>query len=207
MSLGEIYNNFETEAPPLLPTSDGLQYVEDFDGVLGLGYPQYAILDGFEFADLVSALPGFSGSPNCFYTDIDGDGIKDMIIPLGGDFTGDGVTDFAYVVDDNGNGIPDYDPDSVFYPIDSPDYKRIVDTRSGGGIIIMSPDGAMTVYDPAGTLTRETYNEAYALWLKDNGALDKHFDNYSVTEGLLFLLFVLVSVGICKFVFGRRGLY
>ena len=70
----------------------------------------------------------------------------------------------------------------------------------------MSPDGTMTVYDPAGTLTRETYNEAYALWLKDNGALDKQFDNYSVTEALLLpVAIAAVVILLCK-IFKRRKL-
>lgn len=206
MNLGEIYNSFETEAPPLLPTSSGLQFVEDFEGTLGLGYPQYLIFDSYEFSDLVSALPCFSGSTSCFYTDVDGDGVKDMILPLGSDFTGDGVSDFAYVLDLNGNGIPDYDPDSAFYPIDSPDYKRIVNTQSSGGIIIMSPDGTMSVYDPAGQLTREMYNEAYALWLKDNSALDKLFSNYSVSEAFLFVVALAAVVTLFGKIFRRRKL-
>lgn len=208
LNLAEIYSEFDTEAPPLLPTAEnGLQLVEDLEGVLGLGYPQYFVLDGFELSEMLSAFPYFTGSSSCFYTDVDGDGIRDMIVPIGGDLTGDGVTDFAYVLDMDGNGIPDADPEGVFYPVGSEDYKRIISTRTQGGIIIMSSDGSMTVYDPAGTLTYETYNEAYALWLKDNSALDKKFDNYSVSEGLLFLLFVLVAVAVCKFAFGKRGLY
>lgn len=207
MNLGEIYSDFETSAPPLLPDgSGGLQMCEDLEGNLGLGFPQYFVIDSFEFSDMVAALPSFSGSPGCYYTDIDGDGVKDMVFPLGADFTGDGFSDFGYVLDLNSNGIPEADPSAPFYPIDSPDYNRIVKARTQGGIIIMSPDGTMSVYDPSGQLVREDYNAAYALWLKDNGALDKHFEHYSVTEALLFFIFLGSITGlICK-IFKRRKL-
>lgn len=205
MGLGDIYNDLDTKLP-LLPTFDSLQFVENEDGELGLGFAQYVVLDGYELSDLIRVLPCFSGSPGCFYTDFDGDGTKDMVLSLGGDLTGDGINDFANIVDLNGNGIPDADPDSVFYPIDSPDYKRIVDSQFGRAIIIMSPDGTMSVYDPSGHLTREMYNEAYALWIKDNGVLDKEFNNYTVSEGLLFFTAAASIVYLFSKIFRRRKL-
>lgn len=206
MNLADIYNDLDIKMP-LLPSSNSLQLVENWEGELGLGFPQYFVLDGRELSYLISALPGFAGSPDCFYTDFDGDGIKDMVLPIGGDLTGDGINDFATILDLNGNGIPDADPSGVFYPIGSPDYKRIVNTQTGSSsIIIMSPDGTMSVYDPSGQLTREMYNEAYSLWIKDNGALDKEFNNYTVSEAFLLLAASAAVVYLFSKIFRRRKL-
>lgn len=204
MILSDFYSDFESDAPPLLPVNDGLSIVENTDGVLGLGFPQYFVIDNFELADLISGFPAFTGSTGCIYTDLDADGVKDMVVPVGSDLTGDGVNDFAYVVDLNLNGIPDACPDTVFYPKGSPDYKRIVDQRFGGSIIIVNPDGTMTIYDTAGNITEEVVDTAQSLWISENNFLDKRFENYSVSEGFLFLLFVLIGVSVIKFLFGRR---
>lgn len=73
-------------------------------------------------------------------------------------------------------------------------------------IIMMSPDGTMTVYDEAGNITAEIVDNAYSLWLSENGALDKPFSNYSVSEALLLFIAIGAVVGlICK-VFKRRKL-
>lgn len=207
MNIADIYEDFETVPPILFPSSDSLQLTENYDGELGLGYPQYYVLDSGELAYMISAAPAFSGSPGCFYTDIDGDGIKEMIASVGGDLTGDGINDFAYILDLNGNGIPDADPDSPFYPIDSPDYKRIISTRTNGGIIIISSDGTMSVYDPSGTLTAETYNEAYALWAESNGILNKPLDYFSVTEGLLALTLLFSVFNFVRGLFTRKDVF
>ena len=64
----------------------------------------------------------------------------------------------------------------------------------------------MTVYDEAGNITAEIVDNAYSLWLSENGALDKPFANYSVSEALLLFIAIGAVVGlICK-VFKRRKL-
>ncbi len=60
-------------------------------------------------------------------------------------------------------------------------------------IIIVSPDGSIVAYDNTGTILDEEYETAYSIWLSENRALDKDFDRYSVSEGLL-LLIALVSL-------------
>ena len=73
-------------------------------------------------------------------------------------------------------------------------------------IIIISPDGTMTIYDEGGNITSEVADNAYSLWLSENNALEKRFENYSVSEALLLFIAVGSLVGlICK-IFKRRKL-
>ncbi len=73
-------------------------------------------------------------------------------------------------------------------------------------IIVISPDGTMTIYDEAGNITAEVADNAYSLWLSENGALDKPFKNYSVTEALLLIVALGSLVGLISKIFKRRKL-
>ena len=71
-----------------------------------------------------------TGNDNGYILDLDDDGENDdVLIPLP-DFTGDGVGDWGWLVDDDDNGLPDVSPDSPFYPVGSEEYDYILE-RSG----------------------------------------------------------------------------
>ena len=122
--------------------------------------------------------------------------------------------------DEDGDGVPD-DPENPFRewdeepddwdPFDPVPIDPVVpvdpDTSNGTQIIIVSPDGSMMIYDKDGNITAEEVDTAYSLWLSENNFLDKDFDNYSVSEGFLFLIFFALAAAVIKFFFGRRGLY
>lgn len=102
--------------------------------------------------------------------------------------------------DDDGDGEPDT-PELPFFEID-PEEQTAVEKS----IIIMNSDGTMTIYDEGGNITAEDCDTAYSLWVSENGALDKPFANYSVSEVLLLFIAVGSVVGlICK-IFKRRKL-
>lgn len=82
----------------------------------------------------------------------------------------------------------------------------IPETKQELQIIIVSPDGTMTIYDEAGNITAEVADTAYSLWLSENGALDKHFDHYSVSEALLLVIALGSLVGLVSKIFKRRKL-
>lgn len=106
--------------------------------------------------------------------------------------------------DEDGDGVPD-DPENPFrewdeepdgwdpfdpIPIDPVipvDPDTPTDTREVT-IIFISADGTMTVYDESGELKPEDCDNAYSLWVSENGIMEKKLDNYSVTEGLLALV-------------------
>lgn len=162
---------------------------------LGLGFPQYKLLDGFEIGEYLTT-DIITGNDDGFIVDLDNDGdIDDILVPFGFDVTGDGQNDWGWIIDDDDNGFPDASPDAPFYPVGSPEYHSITEGSEGrSSIIVVSGDGTLTVYDMDGTITAEDCDTAYSLWVSENGIMDKQMDNYSVTEGLLFLL-VLISVG------------
>lgn len=82
----------------------------------------------------------------------------------------------------------------------------IPETKQELQIIIVSPDGTMTIYDEAGNITAEVADTAYSLWLSENGALDKRFDHYSVSEALLLVIALGSLVGLVSKIFKRRKL-
>ena len=124
--------------------------------------------------------------------------------------------------DEDGGGVPD-DPENPFRewdeepedwdPFDPIPVDPVVpvdpvepDTSNDTQIIIVSPDGSMMIYDEAGNITAEVADTAYSLWLSENGALDKRFENYSVSEALLLFIALGALVGmVCK-IFKRRKL-
>ncbi len=71
-------------------------------------------------------------------------------------------------------------------------------------IIIVNPDGTMTIYDTAGNITEEVVDTAQSLWVSKNGALDKPFNYYSVSEALLLPVAVASVVTLFCKIFKRR---
>lgn len=102
--------------------------------------------------------------------------------------------------DDDGDGEPDT-PELPFFEID-PEEQTAVEKS----IIIMNSDGTMTIYDEGGNITAEDCDTAYSLWVSDNGALDKPFDNYTVSEALLLFIAIGAVVGLIFKIFKRRKL-
>ena len=137
----------------LIPSfDDGYSICNDGDQI-GIGFPQFQIIDGTTIGDIISGSDFITGNSDGYIIDLDNDGaFDDVIIPLP-DFTGDGLPDWGLVVDDDDNGVPDVSPDSPFYPVGSEEYDLIVSEGTiDGGIIIVSPDGSMCFYDPDGDL-------------------------------------------------------
>lgn len=163
---------------------------------VGIGVPVIRTVDSEDVIDWFASHDEFITSGDVVVIDKDRDGeCDDVLIPLNFDVTGDRVNDWGWIVDDNDDGLPDASDNAPFYPVGSSEFQQIVKSDSDdGSIIIMGADGSMSVYDLDGTLSVEDCDTAYSLWVADNGILNKPLDNYSVSEGLLFLLF-LVSVG------------
>lgn len=82
----------------------------------------------------------------------------------------------------------------------------VPDTRQELQIIIVSPDGTMTIYDEGGNITAEIADTAYSLWLSENAALDKRFEHYSVSEAFLLVIALGSLVGLISKIFKRRKL-
>lgn len=184
--------------------SDGYCLCNDGEDI-GIGLPQLQFVDGLDVVDYIGD-NDIVGNGNGYLVDFDGDGDKDdVLLPLS-DFNGDGVCDWGLVVDRDDNGLPDAASTAPFYPVGSDEYSAIVemDQNNSGGIIMMSADGTMAVYDPLGQLTEETYNEAYQLWYADNGAMVKPFDYYTVSEALLLVIAAFATVSLFARLFKRR---
>lgn len=99
------------------------------DNEIGLGMPQFEIVDGFEISNLIDTKT-VAGNDNGFIVDLDNDGqIDDVLIPLP-DFTGDGYNDWGWLVDDDDNGLPDVSPYSPFYPVGSDEYTYIIERQT-----------------------------------------------------------------------------
>lgn len=138
---------------------------------IGLGMPQFKLLDGFEIADLIDT-DIITGNDNGFIIDLDSDGENDDILIPFPDFTGDGYNDWGWLVDDDDNGLPDVSPYSPFYPVGSEEYTYIIEQQS--------PTEATV--------------------------LDKPFDNYTVSEGLLLFIAAASIVYLFSKIFRRRKL-
>lgn len=100
------------------------------------------------------------------------------------DFNGDGVFEMVVPLnfDVNADGINDF--------------AWIVDMNNNG-----IPDAS-----PYLPFYAEDTPE-YKVLVSDNTFLDKSFDNYSVSEGFLFLIFFAVSAAVIKILFGNRRKY
>ena len=158
---------------------------------IGIGYPMYEIIDGTTAGEIFGS-DQLTGSRNGWIADADGDGVFDVLIPLLTDLTGDGVSDWGMVIDEDNNGLPDASSDLPFYPVGSEGYDQIARGSSEGvDIVLVSSDGEIAVYDRNGNIKAEDVDNAYALWVSENGIMDKPIRNYTVTEGLLFLSFLV----------------
>lgn len=93
---------------------------------IGLGMPQFEIVDGNDITGFLDT-DIITGNDNGFIVDFDNDGANDdVLIPLP-DFTGDGFSDWGWLVDRDDNGLPDVSPYSPFYPIGSEEYTYIIE--------------------------------------------------------------------------------
>lgn len=196
----EVMYSFDVSIPDL---SDGYCIVNKGDEI-GLGLPELRPVDQIDIIDYLT--DSISGNSNGYLIDRNADGDPEVYVPLPFDVTGDGLDDWGQVVDSDHNGVPDASDDAPFYPVGSDGYNQIISSQdSGKSLIIVSPDGNISVYDPAGDLQYEDFNEAYSLWLKDNAALDKPFSYYSVTEALLLIVALFAGVSLVGKLFKRRN--
>lgn len=176
----------------LIPSfADGYCLCNDGD-LIGVGLPQFHIIDGSTISDYIPDISTITGNSDGYIFDIDDDGLfDDVLVPLP-DFTGDGLSDWGLLIDDDDNGIPDASPDSPFYPVGSKGYDVIAHgSPDGVDLVLVSPDGEIAVYDRNGNIKAEDVDNAYAIWVSENGIMDKPIKNYTVTEGLLLLSFVV----------------
>lgn len=125
----------------IIPSLDNGYCLCNKGNEIGLGLPQYEIVDGTDIADLIDTKV-ITGNNNGFIIDLDNDGAKDdVLIPLP-DFTGDGLRDWGWLVDRDDNGLPDVSPFAPFYPIGSEEYHYIIEQSGLGdnGIMTKSVD-------------------------------------------------------------------
>lgn len=156
----------------MIPDLDNGYCLCNKDDEIGLGLPQFKLVDGSEIADLVDT-DIVTGNDDGFIIDFDGDGENDdILVPLP-DFTGDGWADWGWLVDDDDNGLPDVSPYSPFYPVGSPEYNYVIEQQ---------------------TPSEETI-------------LEKQFDCYNVTEGLLALLVLFSVFNFVRGLFTRKDVF
>lgn len=111
----------------------------------------------------------------------------------------DGSTILTYGEDTDGDGVPDTDVLEYILPQ--------TETTVEKSIIIMSADGTMTVYDEGGNITAEDCDTAYSLWVSEHGIMEKDFDDYTVTDGLLLLLVIFAFLNFFKGLFKKREVF
>lgn len=182
--------------------------VSDGD-TIGIGTAAIEIIDGMDLPNYIDTFvpgdyPVISYNDGVYIYDVDNDGDNDTVIPLD-DLTGDGFGDFGLVLDEDDNGVPDVADDTPYYPIGTDEYNTIVRRMSNEpSMIIVSSDGTMTVYDTSGQITAEDCDTAYSLWVSENGIMTKPLDNYTVTEGILFISFLVGCFGFIGMLFRRK---
>lgn len=71
-------------------------------------------------------------------------------------------------------------------------------------IIVVGSDGGMTIYDLEGNITAEDCDTAYSLWVSENGIMNKPIANYTVTEGILLIAFIVGLFKVAAKIFRRR---
>lgn len=130
-------------------------------------------------------------------------GVKWLIGLVIGD---DGEQTPIKFIDDDGDGVPD-NPEEPFLPWSPTDIFPDYEPNKVTSYIIVNPDGTMTIYDEGGNITAENCDMAYSLWLSDNGIMSKKLDNYSVTEGLLFLILLLTAFNFVRGLFRRKDVF
>lgn len=171
---------------------------------IGIGMPQLRIVDyedmAGKFLDIVT------GTIDGYIRDDDGN----VFFPMPYDATGDGLADWYQIVDEDDNGVPDASDNAPFYPVGSDGYSRFIKqykSENTVDFIMLAPDGTMTVYDQHGNITAEDVDNAYALWISENGIMNKKLDNYSVTEGLLLLSLLVSVVFFIRSLFKRKDVF
>lgn len=113
----------------MIPSLDNGYCLCNKGNEIGLGLPQFKLVDGSEIVDLIGT-DIITGNNNGYIADLDGDGENDdILIPLP-DFSGDGWDDWGWLVDDDDNGLPDVSPYSPFYPVGSPEYTYIIEQQT-----------------------------------------------------------------------------
>lgn len=189
----------------LIPDLDNGYCLVNNGDEIGLGLPQFQLLDGFEIGDYIGT-DIITGNGDGFIADFDGDGENDdVLIPFGFDITGDGQDDWGWLIDDDDNGIPDASPEAPFYPVGSPEYHDIIEQSAGeASIIVVSGDGTLTVYDMNGNITAEDCDTAYSLWVSENGIMNKPIAHYTVTEGILLIFFIAGLFKVASKIFRKR---
>lgn len=182
--------------------------VSDGD-TIGIGTAAIELIDGMDLPNYIDTYspgdyPVISYNDGVYIYDVDNDGDNDTIIPFD-DLTGDGFADFGLVLDEDDNGVPDVADDSPYYPIGSDEYNTIVRKMSNEpSLVILSSDGTMTVYDTSGQITAEDCDTAYSLWVSENGIMTKPLDYYTVTEGILFISFLIGCFSFIGMLFRRK---
>lgn len=191
----EVLCQFDVSIPDL---SDDYCIVNK-DNEIGLGLPLLEPVPSTEITSMLDGDMSVTGNNSGFYID------DDVYVPIPLDFDGDGSTDWGRVVDSDNNGVPDASPDAPFFPVGSDEYNQIISSSSGDkSIIIVSPDGTTCVYDENGNITDQDCDTAYKIWVSDNNIMSKSFDNYTVTEGLLFITFLVSMFSFFGNIFRRR---
>lgn len=133
--------------------------------------------------------------------------IEDTIKKLIGYIVGDdGELKPVKFTDENGDGVPD-NPEEPLLPWSPTDIFPDYEPNKVTTYIIVNPDGTMTIYDESGNITAENCDMAYSLWLSDNGIMSKKMNNYSVTEGLLFLILLLTAFNFVRGLFRRKDVF
>lgn len=128
----------------LIPSLDNGYTLCNKDNEVGLGLPQYKVVDCFDIVNYIDD-DIITGNDNGFIVDFDGDGDRDdILVPLP-DFSGDGYSDWGWLVDDDDNGLPDVSPYSPFYPVGSEEYHEIVCEMSDDYTIMDKPISKYTV--------------------------------------------------------------
>lgn len=123
----QVIYNIESYIPDL---NEPYQLV-DKNGTIGLGFPKLRTVDSLDVSAAFSDSEYHSSTSGGYRIALEGDDVlDDVVYPLPFDYTGDGLSDFEIIVDDNNNGLPDYCPTAPFYPIGSEGYQEIVEAHS-----------------------------------------------------------------------------
>lgn len=116
--------------------------------------------------------------------------------------------DGDYVPDDPGNPWDTWDeePDEWFpFPVNPPE-KPDYPVSSLVDIVVITPDGPIILYGENGTTEKyeELVSQANEQWISSYGAIAKPFNNYTVTELLLFIIALCALFGFLGKLFKRR---
>ena len=105
--------------------------------------------------------------------------------------------------DNDGDGNPDSDEPVFTLPRDD---TSTVSPVLSGEIILISPDGPVFMYSE--DVNSSDFDSLCSVvsekWAEKNGALDKPFTNYTVSEGLLLIIAIAAVVSLLSKLFKRR---